>query len=293
MSNIEKLTYINPRGESIDFSHDSVFFTEKLTGLSMVRNVIHSVSSAGQDGETDIVSRRDSGYIGIYGAIDETDPEILRKYRRQFSRILVQKQRGTLVYEYGDFKRIIDCRVQEGDVFKARDIYMDFIVEFYCPYPFWREEHETRTDVAAWIGTFEFPEPDGLEIPLAGIEVGYREPSLIVPVYNSGYIDTGMRVVFRAIGSVTNPSVLNVNTQQYMILNMEMEAGDVVTVNTGFNKKGITLTRSGVTSNIFRKRAAGWTWLQLAPGDTLIRYDADANIDNLEVTIYHDNFSGV
>lgn len=293
MSNIEKLTYINPRGESIAFSHASVYFAENFTGLNTVRNTIQAISSAGQDGETDIASKRDSGDIGIYGGINETDPDKIKKYCRQFCRILVPKQRGTLVYEYGDFKRIIDCRVQEADVFKARDIYTDFMVAFYCPYPFWREEHETRTDVAAWIGGFEFPEPDGLEIPEDGMEFGYREPSLIVPVYNSGYIETGMRVVFRAIGSVTNPSVLNVNTQQYMKLNMEMEAGDVVTVNTGFNKKGITLTRSGVTSNIFRKRAAGWTWLQLAPGDTLIRYDADANIDNLEVTIYHDNFSGV
>lgn len=293
MSNIEKLTYINPRGESIVFSHASVFFAEKITGLSNVRNTIHTSSSAGQDGDTVIASKRDSGDIGIYGGINETDPDGMRKYRRQFSRIVVPKQGGTLVYEYGNFKRIIDCQVQDADVFKSREIYTDFMVEFYCPYPFWREEHETRTDVAAWIGTFEFPEPEGLEIPEEGIEVGYREPSLIVQVYNSGFIETGMRVVYRAIGSVTNPSVMDVNTQKYMKLNMEMETGDVVTVNTGFNKKGITLTRGSMISNIFRKRAAGWTWLQLAPGDNLIRYDADANIDNLEVTIYHDNFSGV
>lgn len=292
--NIEKLTYINGRGESIAFSHASVFFAEKIEGLNRIRNVIHAINGMGQDGETPVSQRADSREIGVYGAIDATDPDTIIEYRRRFTRILVPKEKGRLVYEYGDFKRVIECQVMEADVYKAREIYMDFMAEFYCPYPFWREENETRTDIAAWIGNFVFPEPDGLEVPLdEGMELSYREPSLIVPVYNSGAVTTGMRVVFRAVGSVINPSVLDVNTQKGMKLNTEMQAGDRITVKTGFNEKSVTLYRDGVETNIFRKRAANWSWLQLPPGDTLIRYDADGNIENLEVTIYHQNFSGV
>ena len=61
-----------------------------------------------------------------------------------------------------------------------------------CLNPFWREETETREDIATWIGGFEFPVPDGLEL-YDGWEIGYRQPSLIVNVYNSGDVKMCIR----------------------------------------------------------------------------------------------------
>ena len=49
---IEKLIYTNERGESITFSHASIFHTNEVSGLSDVRNEIYSINSMGQDGDT-------------------------------------------------------------------------------------------------------------------------------------------------------------------------------------------------------------------------------------------------
>ena len=39
-------------GESITFSHASIFHTNEVSGLSDVRNEIYSINSMGQDGDT-------------------------------------------------------------------------------------------------------------------------------------------------------------------------------------------------------------------------------------------------
>ena len=49
---IEKLIYTNERGESITFSHASIFHTNEVSGLSDVRNEIYSINRMGQDGAT-------------------------------------------------------------------------------------------------------------------------------------------------------------------------------------------------------------------------------------------------
>lgn len=43
---IEKLIYTNERGESITFSHASIFHTNEVSGLSDVRNEIYSINEA-------------------------------------------------------------------------------------------------------------------------------------------------------------------------------------------------------------------------------------------------------
>jgi hypothetical protein len=164
-------------------------------------------------------------------------------------------------------------------------------LQLSCLNPFWREVADTREDIAAWIGAFEFP----IELPADPLwEIGFRQPSLIVNVINLGDVQTGMRIEFRATGSVTNPSLVNVYTGAFIKLNMTMQAGDVVTVNTGYGMQGVTLNSSGVITNIIRYLDIGSTALQLVTGDNLFRYDAEENLNNLEVAIHHNNlFLGV
>lgn len=79
-----------------------------------------------------------------------------------------------------------------------------------------------------------------------------RQPSLIVNVYNEGDVQAGIRVEFRALGVVKNPSLLNVDTQEFIKLNITLQAGDILSVSTGYGEKEVTLQRDGVTSDAFR-----------------------------------------
>ena len=114
-------------------------------------------------------------------------------------------------------------------------------------------------------------------------------PSLIVNVYNEGDVQAGIRVEFRALGVVKNPSLLNVDTQEFIKLNITLQAGDILSVSTGYGEKEVTLQRDGVTSDAFRYLDVDSTYFQLSVGDNLYRYSAEENLENLEVSIYHDD----
>lgn len=187
---IEKLIYTNERGESITFSHASIFHTNEVSGLSDVRNEIYSINSMGQDGDTYLGNRIQSREIEIVGSIRERDKDRMRDYRRQMNRVLNPQYSATLTYEYGDFRRVIDCKIDNAPAFTRKAIFQDFTIQLLCLNPFWRKEAKTRDDIATWIGGLEFP----VEIPLAeGWEIGYRQPSLIVNVYNEGDVQAGIR----------------------------------------------------------------------------------------------------
>ena len=178
----------------------------------------------------------------------------------------------------------IRVRVDSGPVFsKAFNTfeYLNFIVDLIAPNPYWQDLSINRTDIAIWQGSFEFP----LELVDEGIEMGYREPSLIINVLNQGDVTCGMKIQFKALATVVSPSLFNVNTREYFKINKTMEAGEVINVTTHFQNKRVQLNKNGVVSTL-----TGWdytsTFLQLDVGDNLLRYDADDGLDNLEVSIY-------
>lgn len=287
MRKIERLIYTNERGESVEFSHASIFHTNEVSGLNDIRNAIYSFNSMGQDGDTYLGNRIESREIEIVGNVNIRGKDNVILRRRQLSHVLNPQLNATLKYQYGDFVRVIDCKVDNAPVFHKENIFLGFTVQLLCLDPFWREESESRDDIASWIGSFEFE----IEIPIAtGVELGYREPSLIVNVYNSGDVKTGMRVDFRATGTVTNPKILNVDTGEFIKFNnLTLLAGDVLTVSTYYGKKQINLKRNGLTSDAFRYLDVDSTYIQLALGDNLFRYEAEDNAEGLEVSIYHNN----
>lgn len=287
MAKIEKLIYSNERGESVEFSHASSYHTNEVSGLNDIRNSIYSYNSMGQDGDTYLGNRIESREIEIVGNIRERDKDTIIERRRWLSHVLNPQLKATLTYQYGDFIRIIDCKVDNAPILKRNKMFQGFTIQLLCLDPFWRELAESRDDIATWIGNIEFGE---LEIPEEGLEFGYREPSLIVNVYNAGDVKTGMRVVFRATGSVSDPEILNIDTGEFIKFNnLNLIAGDELTISTYYGKKEATLYRNGVTSDAFRFLDVDSTYIQLAVGDNLLRYDAKVNQDNLEVSIYHNN----
>ena len=221
---MERLTYTNEHGESVEFSHRSVFHTNHVTGLSDTRNDVFSIQSMGQDGDTHVGGRIARREIEIMGAIRERDKERAFALRRRLARVLNPHLAATLTYRCGDTKRVIDCVPDSAPVFSRDAVLLSFDVSLTCPDPFWRDAGESVEHTAEWRPLWEFP----FEIPIdTGMEFGYRAPSLIATAVNRGDVKSGMRVEFRAVGPLTDPSLLDINTRQFIKLNCEMVYGDV------------------------------------------------------------------
>ena len=284
---IETLVYTNENGESLTFSHASAFSPQEVTGLTDVRSTLYTIHSMGQDGDSYIASRIEGREIDLSGSIRERDPAKARELRRRLARVLNPKLDGVLSYQNGDFVRVIGCRAVSSPVVtkKPQDIYHKFAVTLSCLNPFWREASERRTDVAAWVGALEFP----VRLPAAGMSVGYRQPSVIVNVYNGGDVESGIRAEMSAVDTVVNPKILNVATGEFIRFVITLSVGDTLAVSTGYADKWATYTHDGVEDDALKYLDIDSTFLTLEPGDNLIKYEADAGVDNLEIVVYHSN----
>lgn len=190
---------------------------------------------------------------------------------------------GNLIMNINGVERYIAYEVES---FKIKQDHMgaplSFMVSLLCPDPYFKELKEKKAEIAIWRPTFKFP----LAIKEEGIEMGYREPSLIVNIFNGGDAEAGMKFVFKADATVESPSLFNVNTREYFKVEKTLIQGDRVEVSTGYQDKKVTFIRNGIRSTLHE-----WdynsTFMQLDRGDNLFRYDADEGLDNLSVDIYY------
>lgn len=159
------------------------------------------------------------------------------------------------------------------------------LLQFTANDPFIYSDDTSKTDIAVWESALEFP----LELKEEGIEFGIRQQSLIVNVFNDGQMETGMIIQFKALGTLTNPSLINVNTYEFIKLNVTMQSGDLIEVSTYDRNKKIELFRNGEKTNALKYLDLQSTFLKLNVGDNLFRYDADTNLNNLEISIKHHN----
>ncbi len=281
----EKITYENDRGESIEIAYSFPFFFELLAGADGTHANITKAKSIGQDGSTITDVTLADRELRITGSILGYSKEEIARHRAKLLRVFNPKIKGTMQYEYGDIKRQIRCQIEAAPRFKkkTRDYRaQEFIIDLIAPTPFWQDVRKIKEEVAIWQGLFEFP----LEITTEGIEMGFREPSLIVNIFNPGDVPCGIWIRFRARASVENPSLFNVNTREELKVNKILEAGETLTVTTHFANKRVEIEKQGVVESAFQWLDLDSTFLQLNPGDNLFRYDADDGLDNLEVDIY-------
>lgn len=288
MKQFEKLIYVNSRNEQLIFapvgSKYHVNVQKDVTGLSDLTDTIYSSSSMGQHGDTFTGVRIEPRTIKITGKLKEPNKTSYIQLRQKAEKILNPELAGTLFYSYGTFTRKIGAIVDNAPVFMHPDTSQEFEIDFLCLDPFWQEETEAKEDIASWIGDWEFPCEIDHE---TGMEFGHREESVIVDIYNGGHVSTGMRIKFSALGELTNPSLFNVNTREFIKVNYDMKAGDQVVIDTSYGRKTVILIHNGTKTNIYRYIDVDSTFVQLDIGDNLFRYDADTGLDNLECTVYY------
>lgn len=281
---MKTLKYINKLGAELEFNNFAPFVLLSFAEKGKV--TVYNNKGMSQDGATYLGSTIETSDKTLEIAIIAEDEEMLIHYRDRFNKIFNPKLgEGYLVYKDGVKEVKAKCIIDTLPYFSPVNNKINkCLLTFTASNPFWMDLIESKTEVALWKGDFCFD----LEIPAAtGIEIGHREPSLIVNVINNGDVECGMRVEFKALASVTNPSITNINTQEFIKINKTIEAGEVITLTTHFGNKKVESIFGGVSSNAFNYIDIGSTFLQLATGDNLLRYDADQGIANLEATLYY------
>lgn len=170
------------------------------------------------------------------------------------------------------------------------EIFCKFLIEGTAPNPLFSDNFESRSTFVSTIGGLHFPLVMSTSLPEKGVTFGKRMASLITNLINNGSVSVGMKIVFKANGTVVNPRLININTQEEFTINKKMVGTEQIEINTNIGEKSVRgKIGVGEYTNYFMYKDIDSSWLQLEVGDNLFRYNADEGVDNLDVFIYFNN----
>lgn len=106
-------------------------------------------------------------------------------------------------------------------------------------------------------------------------------------ITNESDVDIGYVVTIKASSAASNPSIMNVDTTEKMKLNFDMQAGDVITINTNKGKKSVTLLRNGIETDIINNIEQDFIFFPIYIGENLLKHDADSGLGALEIELVY------
>ena len=261
-----------------------------MTGVEGIHGLvanIHSYAQHMQAGVTYVGSQLTARMIRIRGKVCNNVVE----NRIRLLEALSPLHTGELVLRRGDFARKIGCVVEQAPFFPIENGW-DFSILLLCPDPYWSAMEETRIEIAYWEPAFEWELDIPIETQDEGVVFGERTALNIINVHDVGDIETGMRMSWRAIGTVVNPVLIKAQNEDiFYKINTTMLAGDVIDISTDRRHLYARLTRNGVTSNIMGLLDPKSTPdIQVQLRDNVLRFDADVGRTLVDVAIFYTRY---
>lgn len=277
----------NAAGDQLTFGMNSPFTVSEIQGLNPPAATINTSQVALMDGAKFNSSKLNMRTINVAFAIEYG----AAKNRIEVFKVLKSKQYVKLYYN-GQYRQVfIEGYIASIDItyFAMKQIVTCSIL---CPSPYFKEAQEVVNELQTIVKAFHFPFASTAEPQLV---FSYISNDVGITVENEGDVDCGMVIELYARAAVSNPKIFNYITREFIGLNIDLEAADLVTIDTRQGQKTATLLRSGVETNIFNNVIQGSTWLQLeANGSTFVYEVGTGNTANLNVTFKHFNlYEGV
>lgn len=296
-----RLIWANENGDTIEFSvYSPDYFCnvqKDVTGLSDISAKINTIVNVGQDGETETSVYLDPRTITIHGNLRTGEYESQNEAIRALNRALDPHFSGTLTYVLENTSRKIPCRAQTAPSWDRKKKRPGFTVTLFCSDPYWTDAVTQRATLSGQTTAFRFPFPaydSSLDEHTNKkwhwpITLGTLVTSPICSLENESDVAVGMIWRLEATGTIRRPRLTNVDTGEFMELNLTMTRGDVLTVTTAYGKKRIRLFHNGKDSNAYSKIVFGSTFFQLPRGETNLCFSAQTGQSSSHCYVSYDS----
>ena len=275
----------NEKKEKAELTSSPYYESVTIEGLLPQQATINSTAVANQDGE--IFNSASVGTRSVEITVKPAFP--VEENRQRLYRYFKVKKEVTIYFQNENRDIVTIGRVEsfDGSLFEQKQL---ITISIKCLNPYLKDRLESAVNMATVLDNFEFP----FMIEEEGIPFSIIDKALTQNIYNAGDTETGLIIELSASGEVVNPTIYNVDTREYFGLEITMQLGDLIRINTNsFNKK-VELVRYGETRNIINSIIKGNKWFSLAPGDNLFTYTCDSGEDMLNFKfIYSNMYEGV
>ena len=282
-----EMIFENQNGLRLNFGAGTPYTIVEFSGLNPPKATINMNESALIDGATFNSAKAQYRSMNIAFAIEQ-DAEANRLYAYK----VLQPKKPIRLYFKSDLLDIfIDGYVELVDpTWWAKK--QTITVSILCPSPYFKGAQEIINSLKATIPMFHFAfaSTAAKELVFGRIE---SLASIFIP--NDGMVETGLIFEIYSRLSVSNITIANAETPEFMSLNITTQPGDLITITTAPGDKSIKLLRNAVETNIFNLLGKNSTWLTLPVGGAVFSYDVEEGEDtSLEIVIKHyDLFVGV
>jgi Phage tail protein len=281
---MQRIIYINARGQSVELKSSAPFLLQSIEGLGDVDADIQTQKAPFQDGSTYIDSVLQERAISLEIVI-LADKSTLLKQRQFLASVFNPKLGpGTLRYENGETIREIEAVPDGVPVFPSgRDnrgpVFQKSIVNLLCPEPFWLDEFNTSEKMSYILGGLSFP----LRLGTKFAQRGFKKV-----LHNQGDVATPVTIEF--YGPATNPVVWNRTTGEFVRVNRSLGEQDKLIIPTNFGNKSVLIENNdGTTTNVFNWIDLESSFWQLVPGENLIEFGSDSDSTKSRVVISYKN----
>ena len=161
----------------------------------------------------------------------------------------------------------------------------------FCPKPFWYSLTAASYTLGGYSAAFSFPvnysEPH---------QFGVRNSIAMVNVRNAGALPVPFTATLRATGAqVINPRITNIITGQSIGFLTTLTPGQTLEIyRTTTDQLAVKRTEGQAEENAFSLMDEDSDLVELAPGDNLLKMDADTGADALQATVsFYPMYSGI
>jgi len=267
----------NERGEMLTLSNNKNYTIVNVEGLNPPLANITSSKITNFDG-----GKFNSTSLEMRNIIITLTPEYpVETNRLAIYQMFRPKHDVTIYFKNGTRDVFINGRVETcvGNPFSEKQ---EIQISILCANPYFIDVNQLTLDFSSTIKNFKFP--------VAFIEGGIPFSSVNRVsercVTNLGDSECGVNIECEFIGDVVELKIYDASDLDYMLLNYEFHAGDVLHINTNKGNKSITLERDGETLNIINAFDKTSKWLQLGIGENRFTFDCVYGKENVLMMLY-------
>ena len=262
--------YINENDDSIIFEYAYGYLINKPEGIDTLNVSLSQAQGINQIGATVQSANVQSRPVTVSGRV------VGEGQSAKKSRLLSVIRPDLSARLYAD-DYYLEVRPTATPVLEGRETNAAFQFSVLAAYPYWQKDDSATATLSGVIKRFRFP---------WNVYRPYRFGELVtaqfINVVNNGQVPIPFTVIFKALDAVSTPKLIDAKTNEYLLLNKTMVAGETVTVEITHDR---TYVNSSVDGECRGALDLGSKFNRLAVGDNVIKPEALSGKANLLVEI--------
>ena len=279
--------YVNENGDTLTFEYDFGFVINKPEGIDTVAVSHSEAQGINQVGSTFQSSNVQSRPVTINGIL-VGDFQVENKTR------LLSVIRPDLSAKLYADDYYLEVRPTATPSIEPKPSFSRFQFSLLAAYPYWRKDDSSAIAVRSIQKAFRLAHIDRTDPdnPIRVPEWYINDPnkyrfgeivqSLFVNVTNAGQVPVPYTVTFTATDDVVNPKLIEVATNEFLLLNKSMVAGEKVVVEITHER---TFVNSSVDGECRGALDLGSSFYRLKVGDNVIKPEATSGRSALQIDI--------